>query len=107
VADKLFMLAQMESEPVVPVLLWSGAIMVVVFIAYFFISTMRKKIKQEDPTGAGGFTLMDLRRLKQEGALTDEEFEKAKTKIVESAKRALERDAAARVAAAARAAKDR
>src|SRR3712207_8783046 len=42
---------------------------------------------------SAGFTLADLRQLHKSGQMTDEEFEKAKSKVVEAAKRAAERAA--------------
>ena len=44
-------------------------------------------------SGGTGFTLSDLRQLHKAGKMTDREFELAKAKILEAAKRASERQA--------------
>jgi hypothetical protein len=54
----------------------------------------RRRLTQPDESSGTGFTLSDLRRLHKSGQMTDEEFERAKAKVVEAARRAAERDAA-------------
>jgi hypothetical protein len=49
---------------------------------------------EEEDVPHTGFTLGDLRHLHKSGQMSTEEFEKAKGKIIEAAKRAAERDAA-------------
>jgi hypothetical protein len=58
-------------------------------------------LTRPDETSGAGFTLSDLRRLHKSGQMSDAEFERAKAKVVEAARRATERE---QVAAAARAA---
>jgi hypothetical protein len=51
---------------------------------------MRRWVKDSDPPKLGlGFTLSDLRQMHRDGHLTTEEFEKAKEKILASARRNL------------------
>ena len=59
-----------------------------------FVAVMIKKwLQQGDPPMATGFTLSDLRRLHKSGQMSDEEFERARAKMIEAAQRAAQRDA--------------
>jgi hypothetical protein len=63
---------------------------------FFAVTWVRRWAKQDDSAaGAIGFTLSDLRQLHKAGQMTDEEFERAKTKMVAATKAAIERKAAA------------
>ena len=53
------------------------------------IQLIRKRLKQADEVSPVGFTLGDLRRLVKEGKMSPEEFERAKTNILEANKRAI------------------
>lgn len=52
---------------------------------------VRRRLTRPDDAGGSGFTLSDLRRLRDQGQMTDQEFERAKAKVVEAARRASER----------------
>jgi hypothetical protein len=60
------------------------------------VSYLKKWLKQPDATVGTGFTLSDLREMRRKGQISDEEFERAKGKIVAAAQRAITRDAAAK-----------
>src|SRR5215207_8832779 len=65
--------------------------------AFVIVTQVRRRMNRVDESaalsGGTGFTLSDLRRLHKDGQMTDREFELAKAKILEAAKRASERDA--------------
>jgi hypothetical protein len=70
-----------------------GSLVVVglIVVAFVLVTLVRRRLKQgDDSTSSGGtgFTLSDLRQLHKSGQMSDEEFERAKAKIVEAAKRA-------------------
>lgn len=61
-------------------------LLIILMIALLWVA--RKSIfgwmKEPDATSSPGFTLSDLRQLHKSGAMTDEEFERAKAQIVQS-----------------------
>ena len=75
-----------------------GAFFLVILLVGGFIALMyvKKWLKeQEEPGGDIGFTLGDLRRLHQNGQMSDEEFEKARVQMIAATQRAAERAALA------------
>ena len=76
------------------VLLWSAALIVLLVIGMAFALRLKRRLKAEDDPAAvpaAGFTLSDLRQMHRAGQLTEEEFTKAKEKIVAAAQKAAER----------------
>jgi len=65
------------------------------------VSRVKRRLQEPDPPASAGFTLSDLRQLHKSGQMSDEEFERAKAKVVEAARRASEREQAAAAAKAA------
>lgn len=66
-----------------------GTLILIFVLVLMFgaVAAFRKWMKSEDvPTSGPGFTLSDLRRLRKEGKMTDEEFEKAKLVLIGTAK---------------------
>lgn len=75
-----------------------GAFFLVILLVGGFIAVMYVKKwlnDQEEPSGDIGFTLGDLRRLHQNGQMSDEEFEKARVQMIAATQRAAERAALA------------
>src|SRR4051812_31047310 len=68
--------------------LFGTLILIIVLVVMFgAVAAFRKWLKADDvPTSGPGFTLSDLRRLHKEGKMTDEEYDKAKTVLVGTAK---------------------
>src|SRR5689334_6188607 len=67
----------------------AGTLILIVVLVVMFGAVMafRKWLKADDaPTSGPGFTLSDLRRLHKAGQMTDEEYEKAKTVLIGTAK---------------------
>jgi len=86
-AAMAFLLAQQSSGSILPVFGWSFVLICLLVCGFFAISKLRQWLKEEDVPAAGiGFTLSDLRQLHKQGQMTDEEFERAKAKIIGGAK---------------------
>ena len=79
------------------VIIWSCVMIVVIVVGFAIVLRVRKGLSEEEPPSgpSTGFTLSDLRKLHRDGQMSDEEFERAKTKIVAAARKAAERDAPA------------
>jgi hypothetical protein len=88
-------LAQQVTENDGMRILWVSLLLIGLLIAAFVIvAQVRRRLRADDAPLAGnaGFTLSDLRQLHKSGQMSDREFELAKAKILEAAKRASERD---------------
>jgi hypothetical protein len=65
------------------VIAWSAALLILLVIGMAAATRLKRRIKEDDePAPALGFTLSDLRQMHRAGQLTDDEFNKAKDKIV-------------------------
>jgi hypothetical protein len=73
------------------ILLISSVLFGLVLAAYVLISLVRRKLLDEQPEAPAGFTLPDLRQLHKEGKISDEEFERAKARIISATQAALKR----------------
>ena len=60
----------------------------VLIVAMVIVSWVRKRLKEPDEPASAGFTLSDLRQMHKAGQLTTEEYERAKTNMVEATKAA-------------------
>jgi hypothetical protein len=66
---------------------WSLVLITLLLVGYFAVMRLRSWLRNDDvPTGGIGFTLSDLRQLHREGKMTDEEYERARGKMVSAAK---------------------
>ena len=84
-ASSMYLLAEAGVGSVIG---WSLVLIVLLLGGYFAVMALRTWLKSEDdesPSGIG-FTLSDLRQLHREGKMTDEEFERARAKMVAAAK---------------------
>jgi hypothetical protein len=80
-------LAQDSSGSMLRVIGWSLVLICLLVVGFFAISKLRQWLREDDTPAPGiGFTLSDLRQLHKQGQMTDEEFERAKAKIVGGAK---------------------
>ena len=76
------------------VTVWSLLLIGLIVAGWLTVWHVKRRLQKTDEVlGNAGFTLSDLRRLHKSGQMTDEEFEKAKGRVVESARRAALRDA--------------
>ena len=71
-----------------------GILLGVIIVAMVIVMWVKKRLRESDQPVSAGFTLSDLRQLHKSGQMSDEEFERAKAKVVEAARRATEREAA-------------
>ncbi len=66
---------------------WSLVVIVLVVLGFIAISWLRKWMKEEDvPSGGTGFGLSELRQMHARGDLSDEEYERARSKMTAAAK---------------------
>ena len=87
--------------PAASVIKLSLVLVALVIAGWITVWQVRRRLTQPDESSGAGFTLSDLRRLHKSGQMSDAEFERAKAKVVEAARAAAERDAAAGGAGAA------
>ncbi len=65
------------------IFIWSLVLIVLVVLAFIGVIAIRRWMSSDEPMPQGpGLTLEDLRRLKSEGKLSQEEYEKARGAIV-------------------------
>ncbi|MHC4428958.1 MAG: SHOCT domain-containing protein [Planctomycetota bacterium] len=60
---------------------WLAALLLVVGVGALVIYLIRRSMGRQD-SGSDGFSLQDLRELHASGALSDEEFAKAKASVI-------------------------
>jgi hypothetical protein len=67
---------------------WSLVLIALIVVAFLVVMRLRTWLQSDDGDAAPsiGFTLGDLRRLHKEGKMTDEEFERARAKMMAGAK---------------------
>ena len=86
-ASGLVVLAQDSGQGMLRVIGWSLVLICLLMVGFFAYSRLRQWMQDDDMPAPGiGFTLSDLRQLHKQGQMTDEEFERAKSKIVGGAK---------------------
>ena len=78
--------------PVGSIIKLSLLLVVVIIIGWVTVWQVRRRLQSPDETSGAGFTLSDLRQLHKSGQMSDEEFDRAKARVVDAAKRAAERD---------------
>src|SRR5687768_12053515 len=72
------------------VFVWSLVLVAIVIGAFWLVSMLKRRLKVTDDEPASlGFTLSDLREMHRAGQLSDEEFERARTKMAASLKKDL------------------
>jgi hypothetical protein len=92
------LLLQTPDVPLHRIIILSLVTLAVVTVGLVIVSRVKKRMAEtdDDPAGAAaaGFSLSDLRRMHKLGQVSNEEFEKAKAKVIDAARRAAERAAA-------------
>ena len=73
------------------ILVMSAALLACLIVLFAAVAWLRKWSRRPDESLGTGFTLADLRQLHRSGQMTDEEFERAKAKIIQSAQAAAQR----------------
>ena len=85
--------------PIGSIVQYSLVLLALILAGGVTVWQVRRRLTKADETSGAGFTLSDLRQLHKSGQMTDAEFERAKAKVVEAARRAAARDQAAAAAA--------
>jgi len=93
-------LAQSTSDNVFSIVFLLIILMVVVVALFIGVVWARKRLSPNEDFHGEGFTLADLRQMHREGKLSDEEFERARAKMVEALHAAQARRDAAKAEAA-------
>lgn len=75
-------LAQESSMSAMRMVLALAAVVIVAGILLSLLGVVRRRVREESGFTPKDFTLSDLRDLHRDGKLTDEEFERAKSKLV-------------------------
>ncbi len=79
-----------DEEP--QIITWSLVLIAALIALFTTVNWLRKKLTGKDPIpGGGGFTLGELRDLYRQGQITQEQFERAKARVVEQAGRPQEK----------------
>ena len=86
-------LAAAPEQDYTRIIVWSLALIGALAVGLVVVSKVKRRLQEPDQPVSMGFTLSDLRQLHKSGQMSDEEFERAKAKVVEAAKKAAERDA--------------
>jgi hypothetical protein len=77
-----------------PILEACGALMIIVILSAAAVFWIRKRMAMSEqplpPGEGGGFSLSDLRRMRDSGQMTAEEFEKARKMVAAAARRHLD-----------------
>ena len=84
------------------VYLWAIVLLFVVVLLFGAVAWARKRLSPNEDFHGEGFTLSDLRQMHKEGKLSDDEFNRAKAKMVEAMHAAQARKEAAKAEAAKR-----
>jgi hypothetical protein len=88
--------ARSTTADITSVIGWSVALLLVLVCGMIWAMRLKRRLKQDDgPSPSLGFTLSDLRQMHRSGQLTDDEFAKAKEKVLDAAKNAADRIPAA------------
>jgi hypothetical protein len=83
-----------EANHTQAIVVWSLLLIGLIVAGWLTVWQVKRRLQQDDVSGNSGFTLSDLRQLHKSGQMTDEEFERAKARVVDAARRAALRDAA-------------
>ncbi len=82
------------SHATIQMVLLLALLMGLSILAFVAVMRIRKMVFSQDTNASsGGFTLHDLRQLRDAGTLTEQEFEVARDKVVAAAKKAAENQA--------------
>lgn len=86
------MLAEVPTSEIVTT---SLVLLGLLILGWFVVAQVRRRLqRQEEGLKPAGFTLSDLRQMHKTGQISAEEFERAKEKVLEAARRANERQEA-------------
>jgi hypothetical protein len=78
----LLILAATDSAAYQSIFLWSLALIGLLLVGFFVVMKVKARMREPDQPVSVGFSLSDLRQMHQQGQLSDEEFERAKGKLL-------------------------
>ncbi len=86
------MLADVDSGNILSVLFWTVVTIAALIAGYVVVMRVKNWLSGPDVSSAPlGFTLSDLRKMHAAGQMSDEEFEKAKSRTIEASKKLMEK----------------
>jgi hypothetical protein len=91
----LLVILAADSAAYQSIFLWSLALIGLLLVGFFVVMKVKARLKEPDQPVSIGFSLSDLRKLHESGQLSDEEYEKARTRLVAAMQKA-EQPAAAK-----------
>jgi uncharacterized membrane protein len=65
------------------ILFWSFTAVILLVVMALLLAWIRKRMSPSEDFHGEGFTLADLRQLHKSGQMTDEEYERAKAKLIQ------------------------
>ena len=65
---------------------WSLVLIALLLVGFFAVTRLRQWMKEDDAPVSIGFTLSDLRDLRRQGKMSEEEYERARAKMMAGAK---------------------
>jgi hypothetical protein len=71
--------------------IWSAVMVAMLLAAFGAYSYLKRWMNQEEVSSGGGFTLSDLRKLHEQGKISDQEYELTRANMLKSAKAAADR----------------
>ncbi len=71
-----------DSSAIVSVMLWSAILVALVVAGFLLVSYIKRRLDRPEESASTDFTLADLRQLHRSGKISDEEFERAKAKML-------------------------
>ena len=75
------------------VVFWSVVLVAVITVGLVVVSRVKRRLQANDAEEvSAGFSLSDLRRMRDEGEVSAEEYDKARSRVIDAAKRAAERE---------------
>ena len=78
-----------QADSIIGIIGWSIVLIVLLVGMFVGVSYLKKWMKDDDVGGSAGglgLTLSDLRKIHEAGEMTDEEYERARTKMMAAAK---------------------
>jgi hypothetical protein len=78
-----------QSDATQRILIWSISLICMMVVMFAVIAWLRKRMSPTQEPQTQGFTLADLRELRKKGAMSEEEFERAKARIVQGVQSSL------------------
>ncbi|MGA2498787.1 MAG: hypothetical protein ABSH20_13675 [Tepidisphaeraceae bacterium] len=63
---------------------WLLVLVAMIVAGFVLVAWVTRRLRASDDSSSGGFTLSDLREMRRQGRITEEEFERAKVAMLAS-----------------------